>query len=76
MEKICENTVATEGNENLSKDFVPSIRSGEWSDIGSREYMEDTHVCITDLAKKFGSCYLGGDVVSFYGVSVYLLFIC
>ncbi|XP_039118049.1 probable protein phosphatase 2C 27 isoform X1 [Dioscorea cayenensis subsp. rotundata] len=68
MEKICENTVATEGNENLSKDFVPSIRSGEWSDIGSREYMEDTHVCITDLAKKFGSCYLGGDVVSFYGV--------
>ncbi|KAJ0984803.1 hypothetical protein J5N97_003159 [Dioscorea zingiberensis] len=68
MERICENTVATDTDEDLSKDFVPSIRSGEWSDIGSREYMEDTHVCITDLAKKFGSHYLDGDAVSFYGV--------
>ena len=31
--------------------------------------MEDTHVCIGDLAKKFGYNVLCEDAVSFYGVS-------
>ncbi|XP_068648635.1 probable protein phosphatase 2C 27 isoform X2 [Aristolochia californica] len=30
--------------------------------------MEDTHVCISDLAKKFGLHFLEADAVSFYGV--------
>ncbi|KAJ6830492.1 putative protein phosphatase 2C 27 isoform X2 [Iris pallida] len=68
MEGICENTVSAEGKQNQLTSFVPSIRSGEWSDIGSRDHMEDTHVCITDLAEKFGYSSLGGEVVSFYGV--------
>ena len=49
--------------------FVPSLRSGDWSDIGGRRCMEDTHVCIGDLAKKFGYNVLCEDAVSFYGVS-------
>lgn len=49
--------------------FVPVLSSGEWSDIGSRSYMEDTHICIGDLAKKFGYNLLCDEVVSFYGVS-------
>jgi protein phosphatase 2C family protein 2/3 len=49
--------------------FVPVLSSGEWSDIGGRPYMEDTHICIGDLAKKFGYNLLSDEVVSFYGVS-------
>ena len=49
--------------------FVPILRSGEWSDIGSRTSMEDTHVCISDLAKKFGLNLLDKEAISFYGVS-------
>jgi hypothetical protein len=56
MERVCENN------------FVPFIRSGEWSDIGGRDYMEDAHVCISDLAKNFGSNSVDDEVISFYGV--------
>lgn len=49
--------------------FVPALRSGEWSDIGGRPYMEDTHVCIGDLAKKYGYNVLNEEAISFYGVS-------
>lgn len=31
--------------------------------------MEDTHICITDLAKKFSYKLLDEEAVSFYGVS-------
>lgn len=49
--------------------FLPALRSGEWSDIGGRHDMEDTHICITDLAKSFGDGILREEAVSFYGVS-------
>ncbi|MQM15073.1 hypothetical protein Taro_048012 [Colocasia esculenta] len=75
LESICENTVAMDiklkdldDNQRQISNFVPAIRCGEWSDIGSREYMEDTHVCIADLAEKFGYNSLDGSAVSFYGV--------
>ncbi|XP_068653374.1 probable protein phosphatase 2C 27 [Aristolochia californica] len=68
LESICENTVIVDTTQSQSLDFVPAIQSGEWSDIGSRQYMEDTHVCIADLAKKFGLHFLEADAVSFYGV--------
>ncbi|XP_027332712.1 probable protein phosphatase 2C 27 isoform X2 [Abrus precatorius] len=48
--------------------FVPTLRSGEWSDIGNRPSMEDTHICIGDLAKKFGNTVLSEEAISFYGV--------
>ncbi|RZS22155.1 hypothetical protein BHM03_00054894 [Ensete ventricosum] len=69
-ENRSENTVAID-DVNPVTDFVPIIRSGEWSDIGSRSYMEDTHICISDLAKKFGCRSLEGEAMSFYGVSNY-----
>lgn len=31
--------------------------------------MEDTHVCISDLAEKFGYQSVAGEAVSFYGVT-------
>ncbi|KAL5772737.1 hypothetical protein ACOSQ2_012661 [Xanthoceras sorbifolium] len=66
LESICEDTVTTERKQNLLTNFFPALRSGEWSDIGGRPHMEDTHVCIGDLAKKFG--YNLHEAVSFYGV--------
>lgn len=68
MERVCENTTSADFRQKLSN-FVPVIRSGDWSDIGGRQYMEDTHVCIPDLAKNFGFPSLDNEVVSFYGVS-------
>lgn len=54
--------------EEKPSNFIPILRSGEWSDSGSRPYMEDTHICIQDLAKKFSNKILGEESVSFYGV--------
>ncbi|XP_066373308.1 probable protein phosphatase 2C 27 [Miscanthus floridulus] len=70
MERVCENTTSADFRQKLSN-FVPVIRSGDWSDIGGRQYMEDTHVCIPDLAKNFGFPSLDNEVVSFYGVSIF-----
>lgn len=69
MDIICENT-AVGAERKSSNDFVPSLRSGEWSDIGGRTYMEDTHVCISDLAMKFGYNHMSNEAISFYGVSL------
>ncbi|KAJ1440089.1 hypothetical protein SESBI_02326 [Sesbania bispinosa] len=67
LESICEDTVIADKKQNLMN-FVPALRSGEWSDIGERPYMEDTHICIEDLAKKFNYNKLPEEAVSFYGV--------
>jgi hypothetical protein len=66
MESICEDTVVAEEKHG---NFMPMLRSGEWSDIGHRPYMEDTHICIPDLARSFNSKLIGDESVSFYGVS-------
>ena len=68
MERVCENTLSVEFKQTKLNNFVPFIRSGEWSDIGSRDYMEDAHVCISDLAKNFGYNSVDDEVISFYGV--------
>lgn len=69
LESISEETTAIlEENPYLLPEFQPNLRSGEWSDIGGRDYMEDTHVCIADLAKNLGSNIVYEQAVSFYGV--------
>ncbi|KAL6973976.1 protein-serine,threonine phosphatase [Sarracenia purpurea var. burkii] len=68
LESICEDTAVGDRGHNPQNNFVPALRSGEWSDIGGRLDMEDTHVCITDLAKNFGYNLLGEEAISFYGV--------
>ncbi|XP_054821258.1 probable protein phosphatase 2C 27 [Prosopis cineraria] len=54
--------------EQNQVNFLPPLRSGEWSYIGARPYMEDTHICIGDLGEKFGYDVVSEEVVSFYGV--------
>ena len=68
MESVCENTTTADFKQSNFANFLPIVRSGGWSDIGSRQYMEDTHVCIADLAKSFGYPTVDKEVVSFYGV--------
>ncbi|XP_009358521.2 probable protein phosphatase 2C 27 [Pyrus x bretschneideri] len=67
LESIDEDTVVADRKQSLFN-FVPALRSGEWSDIGGRTHMEDTHLCIGDLAKKFGYNLLSEEAISFYGV--------
>ncbi|KAM0974326.1 hypothetical protein FF1_017557 [Malus domestica] len=67
LESIGEDTVVADRKQSLFN-FVPALRSGEWSDIGGRTHMEDTHLCIGDLAKKFGYNLLSEEAISFYGV--------
>ncbi|KAK2646626.1 hypothetical protein Ddye_021821 [Dipteronia dyeriana] len=68
LESICEDTVTMENKQNLLTNLFPALRSGEWSDIGGRPHMEDTYVCIGDMAKKFGYNLHEDEAVSFYGV--------
>jgi protein phosphatase 2C family protein 2/3 len=61
LESISEDKAVVDRKQN-ALNFVPSLRSGEWSDIGCRPSMEDTHICIGDLAKKFGyNLHSGND---------------
>ncbi|XP_057429021.1 probable protein phosphatase 2C 27 [Lotus japonicus] len=67
LESICEDTVIADKKQNMVN-FIPALRSGVWSDIGDRPYMEDTHICIKDLAKQFNFDKQSKEAVSFYGV--------
>ncbi|GAB4841815.1 hypothetical protein Ancab_022550 [Ancistrocladus abbreviatus] len=48
--------------------FVPSIRSGSFSDIGPRRFMEDEHIRIDDLSLHLGSFLRCPKPSAFYGV--------
>jgi hypothetical protein len=48
--------------------FVPDIRSGSFSDIGPRRYMEDEHIRIDDLSAHLGSLLVCPLPSAFYGV--------
>ncbi|RID63452.1 hypothetical protein BRARA_E02459 [Brassica rapa] len=50
-------------------EFVPKISSGSYADKGSREYMEDEHICIDDLSSHLPSSFFRFPLpVAFYGV--------
>ncbi|KAJ0264297.1 protein phosphatase 2C 43 [Hirschfeldia incana] len=56
--------------EPVTTEFVPKISSGSFADKGgSRDYMEDEHICIDDLSAHLGSSFFRFPVpVAFYGV--------
>ncbi|KAL2502611.1 putative protein phosphatase 2C 22 [Forsythia ovata] len=68
LESICEDAAITDRKHIVLNNFLPALRSGEWSDYGGRPDMEDTHICIPDLAMNFGNSIHGDEAVSFYGV--------
>lgn len=48
--------------------YVPTIRSGSFADIGPRRYMEDQHIKIDDLSMHLGSHFRFPSPNAFYGV--------
>uniref|UniRef100_A0A6N2MWI0 protein-serine/threonine phosphatase n=1 Tax=Salix viminalis TaxID=40686 RepID=A0A6N2MWI0_SALVM len=58
----------TEAIESPVLQFVPSIRSGVFADIGPRRYMEDEHIRIDDLSVQLGSVFKFPKPSAFYGV--------
>ncbi|KAJ3709380.1 hypothetical protein LUZ61_013085 [Rhynchospora tenuis] len=53
---------------HLDFDFLPTIRSGSFADIGRRRYMEDEHIRIHNLASHLGSLLACPSPSAFYGV--------
>nr|CAD1828663.1 unnamed protein product [Ananas comosus var. bracteatus] len=48
--------------------FVPTIRSGSFADIGPRKHMEDEHIRIDDLSAHLGSALTCPRPSAFYGL--------
>ncbi|KAM6540678.1 hypothetical protein CsatB_005125 [Cannabis sativa] len=48
--------------------FVPIFRSGSCSEIGSKPYMEDEHICIDNLLEHLGATENFPSPGAFYGV--------
>lgn len=67
MSLICQDA-KPQGSAVLQ--FVPSIRSGSFADIGPRRYMEDEHIKIDDLSTHLGSLFTFPKPSAFYGVIV------
>ncbi|XP_011003164.1 PREDICTED: probable protein phosphatase 2C 49 [Populus euphratica] len=67
--KCSEKVSDAEAIESAILEFVPSIRSGSFADIGSRgRYMEDEHIRIDDLSAELGSAFKFPKPSAFYGV--------
>ncbi|XP_008776256.1 probable protein phosphatase 2C 47 [Phoenix dactylifera] len=49
-------------------EFVPTLRSGSYTDIGTRKDMEDEHICINDLPAHLRSLFRCPIPSAFYGV--------
>lgn len=54
--------------ESALIEFIPSIRSGSFADIGPRRYMEDEHIRIDNLSGHLGSLLSCPAPSAFYGV--------
>ncbi|KAL3630159.1 hypothetical protein CASFOL_023143 [Castilleja foliolosa] len=55
---------------NKDSGYMPMFRSGIWSEIGPKQYMEDEYICVDNLFEHLGSSAFNGFPSSgaFYGV--------
>lgn len=51
-------------------EYMPLLRSGAWTDIGSRSSMEDVYVCADNFMHDYGSNISCHGPTAFYGVSL------
>ncbi|KAJ6940761.1 protein phosphatase 2C 49 isoform X2 [Populus alba x Populus x berolinensis] len=69
LDITCSEKVSdAETIESAILEFVPSIRSGSFADIGRGRYMEDEHIRIDDLSAELGSVFKFPKPSAFYGV--------
>ncbi|XP_009766263.1 putative protein phosphatase 2C 2 isoform X1 [Nicotiana tabacum] len=64
----CCSDLDVKSPETKILQFVPSIRSGSFSDTGPRRFMEDEHIRIDDLSADLGSLMRFPKPSAFYGV--------
>ncbi|KAL5784988.1 hypothetical protein ACOSQ2_007380 [Xanthoceras sorbifolium] len=64
----CSETIKSAVVESSPIKFAPSIRSGSYADIGSRDSMEDEHIRIDDLCAHLGSLFKCPTPSAFYAV--------
>ncbi|PHT31591.1 putative protein phosphatase 2C 54 [Capsicum baccatum] len=64
MQSISEDTTIAERKQIPFNKFLPTRRSGVWSDIGGCRDMEDTRICIADMAKNFGRSIRSEESIS------------
>lgn len=70
-----QNLGASDGISSVeSLQFIPSIRSGSFADIGPRNFMEDEHIRIDNLSTHLGSLFRCPSPSAFYGASIRSLF--
>ncbi|KAL7159456.1 hypothetical protein ABFS83_01G028000 [Erythranthe nasuta] len=55
------------GDDSVAE-FMPLLRSGAWTDIGSRSSMEDVYICTDNLMHDYGSNISNHKPTAFYGV--------
>ncbi|XP_062023808.1 probable protein phosphatase 2C 22 isoform X1 [Rosa rugosa] len=54
--------------EKYESKFIPIVRSGAWTDIGSRSNMEDVYVCVDNFMHDYGLKNFTDGPSAFYGV--------
>jgi protein phosphatase PTC2/3 len=54
--------------------YMPIFRSGSWSEMGTKSYMEDEHVCIDNLVEHLNASPSFPAPGAFYGVSHFIVF--
>ncbi|XP_023640686.1 probable protein phosphatase 2C 22 isoform X2 [Capsella rubella] len=69
LTKVSDISVENEFTlEKNNSEFVPAMRSGAWSDIGSRSSMEDAYLCLDNFMDSFGLQSSEAGPSAFYGV--------
>ncbi|XP_021769975.1 probable protein phosphatase 2C 47 [Chenopodium quinoa] len=68
LDKKTPEAVADGSLSSTMQQFVPIIRSGSFTDIGPRRFMEDEHIRIDDLCMHLGSMFTCPKPSAFYGV--------
>ncbi|KAK4742261.1 hypothetical protein SAY87_000262 [Trapa incisa] len=61
-------SIKSTSDESEITPFIPIFRSGSCSEIGSKPYMEDEHICIDNLLEHLGSALELPSPGAFYGV--------
>ncbi|XP_073050950.1 probable protein phosphatase 2C 22 [Primulina eburnea] len=69
--KTRSSDIAIEQTLNVEEaeiEFIPLLRSGAWTDIGSRSSMEDVYICADNMMNDFGKNDGDERPGAFYGV--------
>lgn len=53
--------------------YIPVFRSGSYSEIGPKQYMEDEYICVDNLCEHLGDSINLPSAGAFYGVCNLLL---